>query len=90
MIKVEFTYALKRFFPNLISLEIEAMDLQNLITGLESRYPGMKGYLLEDYGGLRKHVNIFINGKMINDKKSLSDPIKTGDQIFIMQALSGG
>lgn len=90
MIKVQFTYALKRFFPNLKSLQLEAEDLEHLIISLEKRYPGMKGYLLEDYGGLRKHVNIFINGTIINDKESLSDRIKPGDQIFIMQALSGG
>jgi hypothetical protein len=45
---------------------------------------------LDEQGSLRKHVNIFIDGKMINDRNKLSDPFTTGSEIYIMQALSGG
>jgi sulfur-carrier protein len=35
-------------------------------------------------------VNIFIDGKMINDRSKLSDTCSANSEIYIMQALSGG
>ena len=52
--------------------------------------PRMRGYLLEDDGGLRKHMNIFLNGQQIRDRRRLSDPVCDRDELYIMQALSGG
>lgn len=49
-----------------------------------------RSYVLDDQNGLRKHMNIFINGKQIADRNNLSDSLKTDDVIDVMQALSGG
>jgi molybdopterin converting factor small subunit len=90
MTKVNFTTALKRFFPDLASLEIEASSVSDLITQIDEKYPGIKSYILDDAGRLRKHVNIFIGENLIQDDESLSDVINNEDEIFIFQALSGG
>jgi hypothetical protein len=39
---------------------------------------------------LRTHVNIFIGDERVADRKRLSDPVRAGSRVFIMQALSGG
>jgi hypothetical protein len=44
----------------------------------------------DDAGPLGEHVNIFINNQMIADRESLSDLVTESDEVFIMQALSGG
>lgn len=49
-----------------------------------------RGYVLDDQGTLRRHMNIFINGEPIADRTSLSDPVSDRDEVFVMQALSGG
>lgn len=90
MIKVNFTYALKRFFPQLASVEIEAGTVREILDKLEQRFPGMRGYILDDQGRLRQHVNIFLNGELIKDKVAQSEQVEGGDEVFIMQALSGG
>lgn len=90
MIKVNFTYALKRFFPQLTSVEIEAGTVREILDKLEQRFPGMRGYILDDQGRLRQHVNIFLNGELIKDKVAQSEQVEGGDEVFIMQALSGG
>lgn len=87
---VNFTYALKRFYPNLKSINISASNIGELVQGLEQSYPGLKDYLIDEQGRLRQHVNIFIGGRLIKDKQELSDNITESDEIFIMQALSGG
>ena len=90
MPRVNFTYALKRFYPDLESFEISASTVYEVVQGLDQKYPGLKDYLIDEQGRLRQHVNIFIGDKLIRDKQGLSDTISDNDEVFIMQALSGG
>ncbi len=50
----------------------------------------MGGYLLDESVALRKHVNIFIGENLLRDRMKLGDTVGEHDEIFIMQALSGG
>ncbi|HEV3167595.1 MAG TPA: MoaD/ThiS family protein [Isosphaeraceae bacterium] len=49
-----------------------------------------RGYVLDDQGSLRKHMNIFINGEQIKDRDRLSDPVPEDADVYVFQALSGG
>lgn len=49
-----------------------------------------RSYVLDDQNALRKHMNIFINGRRIADRAALTDPLNPDDCIDVMQALSGG
>ena len=90
MAHIHFTPALKRFVPDLESIEVNGTTVADIIAGLGQHYPGLTGYLVEDNGALRKHVNIFINDTFIRDRDSLSDRVQPFDDVFIIQALSGG
>lgn len=90
MPRINFTYALKRFYPDLEEVDISAGNVAEVIQNLNQRYPGLKDYLLDEQGRLRQHVNIFIGDKLIRDKEKLSDKVSEKDEVFIMQALSGG
>ena len=87
---VKFTKALKRFFPNLQDTPAKGTSLADVLSEMETHYPGVKGYLLDEQGCLRKHVNIFIDGQLISDRRALSDSFSKDSEIYIMQALSGG
>jgi sulfur-carrier protein len=52
--------------------------------------PLLKGYVLDEQGRLRKHVNIFVDGRKVADRLRLSDPVGPATEIYILQALSGG
>ncbi|MEM7104306.1 MAG: MoaD/ThiS family protein [Bacteroidota bacterium] len=90
MPKVKFTYALKRFYPDLDTLELNAATVNEILPTLEEKFPGICAYIVDDQGSLRKHVNIFVDGKLIEDKKSLSDQVQDNSEVYIFQALSGG
>jgi sulfur carrier protein ThiS len=49
-----------------------------------------RGYVLDDQGGLRQHMMVFVNGQPIRDRKRLTDGISDAAEIYVMQALSGG
>ena len=87
---VKFTYALRRFFSGLKETPASAATLKEVLNEMEIRYPGIRSYIVDDQGSLRKHVNIFIDGQLINDRTSLSDSFSKNSEIYIMQALSGG
>lgn len=54
------------------------------------RYPALHGYVLDDRGAVRKHMTIFADGQVVQDRQRLSDPVSADGEVFIMQALSGG
>jgi sulfur carrier protein ThiS len=39
---------------------------------------------------VRHHVVIFVDGTSVRDRRTLSDPVSSGSEIYVMQALSGG
>ena len=90
MAKVKFTSALKRFFPSLKEVDIAGGTVKETLQNVEKDYPGILQYLTEDNGQLRKHVNIFLKGELIKDRKTLNDKVGTHDELLIFQALSGG
>ena len=50
----------------------------------------LRGYVLDDQGRLRKHVNIYLDGALIADRNRLTDPVRPESEIYVLQALSGG
>lgn len=92
MVTVELTPHLFTFFPDLKGkrLEIEAGTVAEVVRGLDEIAPGIAFYICDERGALRTHVNIFVGEERISDRGKLTDAVKPGSRIFIMQALSGG
>lgn len=91
MAKVSFTKHLLRYFPGLEDgTEVPGGTVAEVVRNLDARYKGLAGYLLEDDGSLRQHVNIFLGDELIRDRGTLGDEVNEDSQIFILQALSGG
>lgn len=90
MATINFTQALKRFYPQLETLEIAADNVQEVIKSIEMKFPGIENYLIDDQRVLRKHVNIFVDGALIKDREQLTDALTSDSEVYIMQALSGG
>lgn len=91
MAQIKFTRHLQRFFPTLQAVEqVEGRTVAEIVTQLDQRFPGLAGYLVDEQGSLRQHVNIFLGQTLIQDRRTLQDPVGEQDQLFIFQALSGG
>jgi sulfur-carrier protein len=90
MPKVSFTSALKRFYPNLEPIVVEATTVAEILPELEKKYAGLSDFLVDEDGCLRQHINIFIGDCMVADRELLADKIREKDEILIFQALSGG
>jgi hypothetical protein len=90
MATVKFTNALKRFFPDLKDTSAKGRSLTEILHEMEAYYPGVRSYILDEQGSLRRHVNIFIDGTRITDLTVFGDEVSENSEIYIIQALSGG
>jgi molybdopterin converting factor small subunit len=86
---IEFTANLRRHV-DCPKATVEADTLANGLANYFSRWPEVRGFILDDQGAVRHHVKILIDGQNIRDRKKLSDTLKPSSQIHVFQALSGG
>ena len=52
--------------------------------------PAVRDYIVDEHGGLRKHVSVYVDGERIRDRAGLSDAVRASSQIYVLQALTGG
>jgi molybdopterin converting factor small subunit len=91
MAQLKFTRHLVRFFPNLQNpTAVSGTTIAELIKNIDEKHPGLAAYIIDERGVLRKHVNIFLRGDLIQDRKTLQDAVAPNDEVYIFQALSGG
>lgn len=53
---------------------------------LEQRYPTVQGWILDDRGQIRAHVNVFVNGERTTSETSVSPT----DVLQVLPSISGG
>jgi len=92
MALVDLSPHLPTLFPQLAGgpLDVPASTVAELIQRLDERVPGVAFYICDERGRLRQHVNVFVAGEMIVDRRGLSDRLEPTTRVFIAQALSGG
>ncbi|MCR6652022.1 MAG: MoaD/ThiS family protein [Cellvibrionaceae bacterium] len=64
--------------------------VREVLHNAAERYPRLSGYVLDDQGSVRKHVAIFINGELQDRRTVLDRAVEESEEIYILQALSGG
>ena len=89
MAQVSFTANLRRHRPVPMA-EADGATVREVLDRVLADDPLLKGYILDEQGRLRRHVNVFVAGRMVADRRRLSDPVGPGDEIHVLQALSGG
>jgi sulfur carrier protein ThiS len=86
---VSFTRALERFLEA-SSAEVDGCTVSEALAVVFASRPALRGYVLDDQGALRRHVAVYVNGRLVSDRVRLSDPVGASDEIYVFQALSGG
>ena len=86
---VTFTNALRRFTPA-PTCAVAGTTVAEALGAVFETHPMLRGYVLDDQGALRRHVNLFVNGWPVKDRRSLGDAVAPKDEIYVFQALSGG
>ncbi|MDX6584970.1 MAG: sulfur-carrier protein [Solirubrobacterales bacterium] len=67
-------------------LAIEGATVGELMNELERANPDMRGWVLDERGHIRRHINVFVNGELGTDATAVGDD----DRIDVLPAISGG
>jgi sulfur-carrier protein len=86
---VSFTPALQRFL-RVADASVEGATVGAALAAVFAEQPALQGYVLDDQGRVRRHVNIYLNGEPLRDRTRLGDPVGPTDRIYVFQALTGG
>jgi molybdopterin synthase sulfur carrier subunit len=68
-------------------VEASGSTLGAVLADLDRQFPGIRFRMINEQDGMRPHVRFFVDGKQVFD---LSQPLRSTDEIVIVQALSGG
>ena len=92
MPKVVLASALRRWLPGEgeLAFEVDAADVRTALEHVFGHYPALRGYVLDERGSVRHHVALFVDNTALRDKSDLSQPLRAGSELYVMQALSGG
>lgn len=71
-------------------VDADGATLRELLSDLESRYPGITKNVVSDEGGLHRFVNVYVNDEDVRYLGSLETAVKEGDTISILPAVAGG
>jgi sulfur-carrier protein len=66
--------------------EIDGDTVAELLRGLESTFSALEGWILDERGVLRRHINVFVNGELAKPETAIA----ATDKIEILPAISGG
>jgi molybdopterin converting factor small subunit/photosystem II stability/assembly factor-like uncharacterized protein len=67
-------------------LEIDGRTVGEVISRLEGSFPKLIGWVTDERGSVRRHVNLFLNG----ERTGLETAVEAGDRIHVLPAISGG
>jgi molybdopterin converting factor small subunit len=65
---------------------LEGATIADLLRALEATRPQVSGWILDERGLIRRHINVFVNG----EHGSEDTPVGPDDRVEVLQAISGG
>ena len=66
--------------------EVEGGTVTDALRELERAQPALSGWILDERGHVRRHINVFVNGELGEADTAVAE----GDRIDILPAISGG
>ncbi len=71
-------------------IEVRGATVRAALDAAFDAYPTLRGYVLEDDGSVRRHITVWVAGEPVADRRGLTDSVNENDEVYVMQALSGG
>ena len=89
LVTVTFAPSLQRHIP-CPPQSVAPSNLREVLKTALLAAPDLSHYVFDDQGNIRKHVAVFINRDMLQNRSVLTQMLKAGDQVLVVQALTGG
>ena len=92
VVRVTLPAALTEFTGGRAVVEIPGApaSVGDILAGRGAAHPGLRDRLVTERGGLRPHVNVFVDGENTRFLGGLDTPVGDGAEVVILPAVSGG
>jgi molybdopterin converting factor small subunit len=67
-------------------LQLDGGDVIALLRGLEVRHPEIAGWILDERGRIRRHINVYVNG----ERGAEDTQVGASDRVEVLPAITGG
>ena len=78
---------LRSYTHGAASVEAQGDTLATMLADLDRRFPGMRFRMIDEQGRIRQHIRLFVNTQ---EARELTMPVRAGDVVHLICALSGG
>jgi sulfur-carrier protein len=68
------------------AVQLEGPDVRSVVRALEAGWPKTAGWVLDDQGRVRQHVNVFLNGERVREDAVVGPD----DTLHILASITGG
>jgi molybdopterin synthase sulfur carrier subunit len=65
---------------------LDGATVAECLLGLEAEQPGLQGWILDERGLVRRHINVFVNGEYGREETTVG----ADDRVDVLPAISGG
>jgi molybdopterin synthase sulfur carrier subunit len=67
-------------------LDLEGATVGDVLRGLEAAWPKTVGWVLDERGKVRRHVNVFLNGERVREDAAVA----ADDRLHVLPSITGG
>jgi molybdopterin converting factor small subunit len=67
-------------------LELEGATVVEVLRALEREHPSVAGWILDERGQIREHINVFVNREYGREETAVGPD----DRLHVLPAISGG
>ena len=67
-------------------LELEGATVGEVLLALEREHPDVRGWILDEHGAIREHINVFVNKEYGREDTTVG----AQDRLHVLPAISGG
>ena len=86
MTTVRLREPLKRLAGDRADHDLAGETVGELLTALEDAHPAIDGWILDERGVMRRHINVYVRG----ERGGVDTPVGAGDRVDVLPAISGG
>ena len=65
---------------------VAGATVRDVLVALEAAHPPIAGWVLDEQGRIREHVNVFVNGTHGVERT----PVADADRVHVLPAITGG
>ena len=65
----------------------DGATLHDILASLDRRFPGIRFRMVDEQDRIRPHMRLYVN---TSEVRQLSEPVRAGDTVHVICALSGG